>query len=55
MDTKRFERLSDYAWKIPMRGAMRVPAIIFASETLVRDMDQKVFDQTTNVATLPAS
>src|SRR5262245_66347385 len=32
---------------------MRVPAVIFATEELVRDMDQKVFEQTTNVATLP--
>jgi tRNA-splicing ligase RtcB len=32
---------------------MRVPAILYASESLVRDMDNKVFEQTTNVARLP--
>jgi tRNA-splicing ligase RtcB len=32
---------------------MRVPAVIFASETLIRDMDEKVYEQVTNVATLP--
>jgi tRNA-splicing ligase RtcB len=32
---------------------MRVPAVIYADENLIRDMDDKVFDQTRNVATLP--
>src|SRR5512143_3384424 len=31
---------------------MRVPAVIFASEALVRDMDRKVYEQSVNVATL---
>jgi tRNA-splicing ligase RtcB len=32
---------------------MRVPAIIYADEQLIRDMDDKVHEQATNVATLP--
>ncbi len=32
---------------------MRVPGVIFASEALIREMDQKVYQQTVNVATLP--
>lgn len=32
---------------------MRVPAIIYASEELIRDMDEKVYEQTVNVAALP--
>jgi tRNA-splicing ligase RtcB len=32
---------------------MRVPAIIFASETLLQEMDQKVVEQASNVAALP--
>jgi tRNA-splicing ligase RtcB len=32
---------------------MRVPAILFATEGLVRAMDDKVYEQMTNVATLP--
>jgi tRNA-splicing ligase RtcB len=32
---------------------MRVPGIIYADETLIRGMDDKVLMQTTNVATLP--
>ncbi len=31
---------------------MRVPAVIFADETLIREMDQKVHEQVTNVARL---
>src|SRR5512136_1251631 len=32
---------------------MRVPAIIYADENLIGDMDPKVYEQVTNVATLP--
>ncbi|HLS81062.1 MAG TPA: RtcB family protein [Steroidobacter sp.] len=32
---------------------MRVPAVIYASESLIRAMDQKVYEQAVNVATLP--
>jgi tRNA-splicing ligase RtcB len=46
-------RRSDFEWEIPKRGAMRVPAVIYASEALIRDMDEKVFEQAANVAALP--
>ena len=32
---------------------MRVPAIIYADENLIRDMDDKVYEQAANVAMLP--
>jgi len=32
---------------------MRVPAVIYATESLIREMDEKVYEQVTNVATLP--
>jgi tRNA-splicing ligase RtcB len=32
---------------------MRVPAVIYASEPLIREMDQKVYEQAVNVAMLP--
>jgi tRNA-splicing ligase RtcB len=32
---------------------MRVPAVIYASEQLMRDMDHKVYEQAVNVAALP--
>ncbi len=53
MDTAQFERKSQHEWHIAPRGEMRVPGIIYASEALVRDMDQKVYEQVVNVATLP--
>lgn len=53
MDISRFEKISDTAWRVAPFGAMRVPAIIYASEDLIAEMDDKVFDQLTNVAMLP--
>ncbi|MGE5175294.1 MAG: RtcB family protein [Hyphomicrobiales bacterium] len=53
MDPTRFERTAACAWRIPRRGAMRVPAVLYATEALLRDMDEKVAEQATNVAKLP--
>ena len=53
MDTAQLIQQSAYEWEIAPFGKMRVPAIIYASEALIRDMDQKVYEQVTNVATLP--
>jgi tRNA-splicing ligase RtcB len=44
---------SEYIWEIPATGRMRVPAIIYASGELIHEMDQKVFEQAANVASLP--
>lgn len=53
MDTNKIERINAYEWRIPPTGAMRVPAVIYADEDLIRAMDDKVYVQVTNVATLP--
>lgn len=53
MDTSRLTRVAEYEWQIEPRSSMRVPGILFADEPLIREMDDKVFDQVTNVATLP--
>ena len=53
MDLARLKRRSAYAWEVEPHGAMRVPAVIYASEALMRDMDEKVYEQAVNVATLP--
>jgi tRNA-splicing ligase RtcB len=53
MDTHLLERRGEFEWEIPQRGAMRVPAVLYASEALVREMDHKVYEQAVNVATLP--
>jgi tRNA-splicing ligase RtcB len=53
MDPARFTRVDATTWRIEPHGAMRVPAVIYADETLIRDMDDKVGEQAINVATLP--
>ena len=53
MDINRLQRTSEYQWRIDPTGAMRVPAVIFASEALIREMDDKVYEQVANVAKLP--
>jgi tRNA-splicing ligase RtcB len=53
MDPTRFTRVDATAWRIEPEGAMRVPAIIYADEQLIRDMDDKVYVQAANVAMLP--
>ncbi len=47
--------IADCVWEIASseKVGMRVPARIYASETLLGQMDQGVFDQVTNVACLP--
>lgn len=52
MDTSRFERIGECAWQVPQTGEMRVPAIIYADELLIAEMDDKVLEQITNVTTL---
>src|SRR5512143_1071390 len=53
MDTAGLVCRGPALWEIPRSGAMRVPALIYASEDLVRAMDDKVRVQACNVATLP--
>jgi tRNA-splicing ligase RtcB (3'-phosphate/5'-hydroxy nucleic acid ligase) len=53
MDPQRFTKVSEYEWRIEPHGAMRVPAIIYADEALIREMDDKVYEQAANVAMLP--
>jgi tRNA-splicing ligase RtcB len=53
MDLNRLQKVSDFCWRIERQGDMRVPGIIYASEDLMRDMDDKVREQVVNVATLP--
>ncbi|RUM87833.1 MAG: RNA-splicing ligase RtcB [Thermodesulfatator sp.] len=53
MELKKLIKLNDYEWEIPSQGEMRVPGKIFASRKLLEEMDEKVYEQVTNVATLP--
>jgi len=49
------KKITEIVWEIPTshKEGMRVPARIYATEKLLHEMDTGVFDQVTNVATLP--
>ena len=49
------ERIGEALWEIPQsyKAGMRVPARIYATEKLLDAMEEGVFEQVTNVATLP--
>ncbi len=53
MDPARFTRIDPTSWRVEPSGPMRVPAVIYADEQLIRDMDDKVYEQAVNVAMLP--
>jgi len=49
------QRVSEVVWELPasFKPGMRVPARIYGTEKLIGEMDDAVYDQVTNVATLP--
>ena len=53
MDLKLLKRRGPDEWHISPHGKMRVPGVIYATESLIRGMDEKVYEQVVNVATLP--
>ncbi len=52
---KELKKVNETTWELPpsYKEGMRVPARIIATERLIRNMDAGVFEQVTNVATLP--
>ncbi|HEV8717860.1 MAG TPA: hypothetical protein VGX03_34200 [Candidatus Binatia bacterium] len=57
VSTENIQRISDTIWEIPVsyKEGMRVPARIYATEKLLREMDTAVHDQITNVAMPPST
>jgi tRNA-splicing ligase RtcB len=53
MNVEALRRDGECRWVIEPTGAMRVPAVLFADEALLADMDEKVRQQLCNVASLP--
>lgn len=53
--TELIEKVSDVVWEIPTtyKEGMLVPARIYGTEKLIAEMDETVYEQVTNVATLP--
>ncbi|MDP6600201.1 MAG: RtcB family protein [Candidatus Woesearchaeota archaeon] len=49
----QLKKISDFEWEVPKTGAMKVPAIIYASEKLLEKIKQdKTLEQAKNVACL---
>ena len=53
MNLQGVRRDGEYRWVIEPEGEMRVPAVLYADEVLLADMDDKVRQQLCNVACLP--
>lgn len=53
MNIQSFIKRSANEWELPVADGRLVPVIIYASENLLRDMDDKVAEQALNVASLP--
>ena len=53
MDINKFKKISDYLYEFPRQGDMLVPVRIYATEKILKEMDDKVLDQISNVACLP--
>ena len=53
MDLKLLEQVTETEWRVAPKGPMRVPGVLFADASLLRDMDHKVYEQLCNVAALP--
>jgi len=53
MIPKDLKQVDEVTWEISKQGDMRVPARIIATKKLLKNMDEGVFKQVSNVATLP--
>ncbi|GIL18147.1 MAG: RNA-splicing ligase RtcB [Oligoflexia bacterium] len=53
MELSLFEEIGPSMWQINPIKKMKVPAVIYASRELIQGMDNKVYEQLCNVATLP--
>jgi len=55
MDKNNLKKINDYLWEIPKdyRKDMRVPARIYASEKILKEIEPDAFNQVINTASLP--
>jgi tRNA-splicing ligase RtcB len=53
MYAEKLQQQAEAQWTIAPFGTMRVPVTIYADEGLIRAMDEQVYQQAANVATLP--
>jgi len=53
MQVKNLHRVSDYEWLIPRHGEMNVDALIIGSRKIVESMDENIYEDLKNIASLP--
>ncbi len=53
MDLNRLQQDGEYQWRIPQRGPMTVPGILYGDREQILQMDDKVYTQLRNVTLLP--
>ncbi len=54
MEKIELKKLSEYEWEIPKSGNMKVPSVIFASEKLIKKVEEdRTLEQLKNMACLP--
>jgi tRNA-splicing ligase RtcB len=53
MDLARLKQRGEAEWMIPRQDGMRVPVVLYGSRMLLQQMDDKVYRQAVNVASLP--
>ena len=55
MEKKDLQKISDWLWEIPktFREDMRVPARIYVSEKILKEIEPDAFNQVVNTAALP--
>ncbi len=54
MSQSRLEKITDYKWRLPKDGGMRVPGIIYANENLLKRLyEDRALQQVANVAHIP--
>lgn len=49
----RLERIDAWRWRLPRQESMRVEGLVYASDALIRHVDQDSLRQVANVASLP--
>ena len=53
MQLKLLHRISDYEWLLPKHDKMNVDVYIVGSKKIIEEMDDNVYNQVKNVASLP--
>jgi tRNA-splicing ligase RtcB len=54
MEQIEVKKVNEFEWKIPQAGKMKVPAIVYASKKLLKDIQKDItLQQIKNVAMLP--